>query len=290
MGSDDKHHDGPHHDQVHSSGGHNDHAHHHDNHDHGHGHGGYENLRRNDYPVQKPPFHAIPRPQIGSEEYINEIPAFDNTKPVPPPRTAIQTFRDILRRGVGLNEGDELNPGRSTNWRALEYGSLFDQLTRPMYALRPASYVDPYLRPNPCPEKLHQLDHKWANIKTVNPKIPPPVDGKYNDYYHYLAFKHWFSREKDVYLLHNFLVGRAAVMCAAREGKINAPKNCMHLMNKYWAMRRYEEQTKSYLYMATTGNCIIRETPYPEDFEEQKVKIYDDWLYRTRLRKPGDVA
>jgi hypothetical protein len=50
-----------------------------------------------------------------------------------------------------------------------------------------------------------------------------------------------------------------------------------------------EEFNQSLLYMAVTGNCAIRETPYPPDFVDQKRKIYDDWLYRTRMKRPGDI-
>jgi hypothetical protein len=265
------------------------HGHDHVNEEHGHGHGhGHE--ERNPYPVQLPPFHKIPRPQVGSEEYVNEIVAFDTSKPLPPPRNAFETFRDLIHRGSGLNEGSELNPGISGNPRQVQYDSFFEKLIRPWYPLRPSTYVDPYLRPNPCPERFHQLDHKWANVKMVNPKIPPPLDGKYNDYYHYLAFKNWFARERDVYISHMHLVQMAVTRCWLREGKFNAPKNCKHLASKHFAMRRQEELTQNFLYMAQTGNCAIRETPYPDDFVEQKRKIYDDWLFRTRMRKPGDVA
>ena len=253
-------------------------------HGHGHGHGGFEKV------PHPPPFHKIPRPQIGTNEHLTEIVAFDNTKPVPPPRDAFTTFRDIFFRGSALQEGNDLNPGISSNARQVEYKSVLEKIVRPWFPLRPATYVDPYLRPNPCPERFWDHSFKWPNTKVVNPKIPPPVDGKYNDYYHYVAFKHWFQKERDVYLASMHEVAKALHWCTIREGRVNAAKNCRHLFSKHFSMRRMEELNQVFLYMSQTGNCAIRETPYPENFVEEKRKIYDDWLFRTRMRKPGDVA
>eukprot|EP00455_Lapot_gusevi_P032063 TRINITY_DN34938_c0_g1_i1.p1 TRINITY_DN34938_c0_g1~~TRINITY_DN34938_c0_g1_i1.p1 ORF type:complete len:190 (-),score=2.29 TRINITY_DN34938_c0_g1_i1:386-955(-) len=163
-------------------------------------------------------------------------------------------------------------------------------LFQPLIPLRPRDYVDAYTRPNPCPEEYWHTPWRWPRTKYVNPKIPPPTDGKYNDYYHYLAFKQWLARERDVYVSHANLVHEALSRCCIREGQYNAAKNCKHFANKAFAMSRMEEMNQALLYMAMTGDCAIRETPYPPNFLEEKRKVYDDWLYRTRMRKPGDVA
>jgi hypothetical protein len=92
------------------------------------------------------------------------------------------------------------------------------------------------MRPNPCPEEFWVAPWRWPNYKIINPKIPPPIDGKYNDYYHFLAFRTWLRRERDVYHAHLCLLREMMERCLVKEGAENAPKNCRHLFNKYFAM------------------------------------------------------
>eukprot|EP00331_Platyophrya_macrostoma_P014090 CAMPEP_0176433804 /NCGR_PEP_ID=MMETSP0127-20121128/16261_1 /TAXON_ID=938130 /ORGANISM="Platyophrya macrostoma, Strain WH" /LENGTH=264 /DNA_ID=CAMNT_0017816343 /DNA_START=40 /DNA_END=834 /DNA_ORIENTATION=- len=255
---------------------------HHDDH-HGHGHG---EMPRVPYTKQAPPFEKIPLPQLGSTEHLEQLQAFDNNRPIPQPRSMMDRFAKVLRLEVFL---DKDMPAMShPNSRG--YASYLDWLTSSLVPLRPKDYVDAYTRPNPCPEEFWHIPWKWPRTKYVNAKVPPPVDGKYNDYYHYLAYKNWLQRERDVYVAHTNLVHDALCRCIVREGQYNAPKNCKHIANKSFAMSRMEELNQTLLYMALTGNCAIRETPYPAEFLEEKRKIYDDWLTRTRMKKPGDVA
>jgi len=203
--------------------------------------------------------------------------------PMPPPRTIWEQYRRIFFNWKGDPELPTLSRKEHKPPQ-----SLWRMILGPMYPLKPDTYQDPYLRPNPCPEDFTQMNWRWPHARDVNPKIPPPVDGKYNDFYHYFAHKQWLRKERDVYMGHMQLVHEMTLRCTIKEGPINATKNCRHLANKHFAMSRMEEFNQTLLYMAVTGNGAIRETPYPTDFVEQKRKIYDDWLFRTRLRKPGD--
>lgn len=232
------------------------------------------------------PYEAIKTPSMASVDYIENLPAFDTEKPMPPPRSAVERFTRILQMQFGQD------PDMPTLGHNLErkYHGFFDYLLSPLAPLRPRTYVDAHTRPNPCPEEYWWASWRWPRTKYVNAKVPPPVDGKYTDYYHYLAFKNWLERERDVYVAHANLVHDMTSRCLVKEGQYNAAKNCRHLYHKGFAMSRMEEFNQAMLYMAMTGNAAIRETPYPENFVEEKRKIYDDWLYRTRMRKPGDAA
>lgn len=224
-------------------------------------------------------------PEYGSLAHLEKGPTpFDPEKPMPPPRTIWQRYRQVLTNW----QGDPDMPAVGGSMAKKNRKSWWAALTGPYYPMKPELYRDPYLRPNTCPEEYIFHYYRWPMHREVNPKIPPPVDGKYNDFFHYFAFKHWLARERDVYMAHCNLVHEMSLRCTLREGPINAPKNCRHLVNKFFAMTRMEELNSSLLYMAITGKNVIRETPYPENFVEQKRKIYDDWLFRTRLRKPGD--
>jgi hypothetical protein len=234
---------------------------------------------------QLPPFQHIPLPAVGTQDYYDNAQAFDNKVQIPAPRTMFDRFSKVLRLEIFL---DKEMPTMSHN-QVKSYASWLEYFTSSLVPLRPRNYVDAYTRPNPCPEEYWALPWKWPRTKYVNPKIPPPVDGKYSDYYHYLAFKNWLSRERDVYVAHANLVHETVARCAVREGQYNAAKNCKHLANKSFAMSRMEELNQTLLYMSMTGECAIRETPYPANFLEEKRKVYDDWLFRTRMRKPGDT-
>lgn len=124
----------------------------------------------------------------------------------------------------------------------------------------------------------------------MNAKVALPVDGQYADYYHYLAYKNWLERERNVYMAHVNLVPEMASHCVVEEGQRNAAKSCRHLYRKEFTISRMEELDQALLYMAMTGNAAIRETPSPNSFVGEKRKIYDDWLYRTRLQRPTDAA
>ena len=252
--------------------------HHHD--DDGHHH----EMKRIPYDGQTPPYVHIALPPVGSVAHTEQIQAFDG--PMPPPRGVFDRFAKVLRLDLFI---DKDLPSMSSA-HARSYSSWLEWLTQPLVPVRPRDYVDAYSRPNPCPEEFWHLPWKWPRTKVINPKIPPPVDGKYNDFYHYLAYKHWLAKERDVYVAHANLVNEALNRCCVREGQYNGPKNCKHLANKAFAMSRMEELNQALLYMAITGDCAIRETPYPPNFLEEKRKVYDDWLFRTRMRKPGDAA
>ncbi|CCW61145.1 unnamed protein product [Phytomonas sp. EM1] len=234
------------------------------------------------------PSHAAP--SMASRAYVENFPAFDTVaeekQKHTPPRTAVARFTRILQLQYGQNVDFPTLGGRTGK----PYGGFLDYLLRPLSPLLPRRYVDAHTRPNPCPEEYWWASWRWPRQKYVNAKIPPPTDGKYLDYYHYLAFKNWFERERDVYVAQANLVSEMLNRCIMKEGQYNAAKNCRHLYNKAFAMSRMEELNQAMLYMAITGNAAIRETPYPEDFVDQKRKIYDDWLFRTRMRKPGDVG
>lgn len=209
--------------------------------------------------------------------------AFEPNFEMPPPRTMYNgRWRDLLfnwYNDPGRPELSEKRPPPTPN--------LMTWLTKSIFPLRPETYIDAYTAPNRCPEEFWYNPWRWPNTKRINPKIPPPIDGKYNDFYHFYAFKYWIRTERDVYVMHLALLQEMMIRCSVKEG-VNAGKNCRHLWNKYFCMSRHEEFTQSLLYMAMTGNTVIRETPYPEDFIDQKRKIYDDWLTRTRMKKPGD--
>merc|ERR1712146_488057 len=87
-----------------------------------------------------------------------------------------------------------------------------------------------------CPEEWWYNPWRWPNTKRINPKIPPPIDGRYNDFYHYLAFKQFVKNERDVYVMHLGLLQEMMTRCSIKEG-VNAAKNCRHLWNKYSACR-----------------------------------------------------
>lgn len=232
------------------------------------------------------PHEHIPLPSMASPDYLNNLPAFDSDKPMPAPRSSASLFMRVLQMQFG-QDPDMPSLGASLERK---YHGLLDYWTSPMAPLRPRNYVDAYTRPNPCPEEYWWASWRWPRTKFVNAKVPPPQNGEYQDYYHYLAYKMWLERERDVYVAQANLVHEMLNRCIVKEGQYNAAKNCRHLYNKAFAMSRMEELNQAMLYMAITGNNAIRETPYPENFVDEKRKIYDDWLYRTRLRKPGDVA
>lgn len=260
--------------------------------DHGHGHGGHGHDDHHHAPApyvayagQAAPYEKIPLPQLGTVAHNENIQAFDG--PIPPSRTMFERFSKVMRLDMFL---DDDMPSMTKLPSGTNYKTWAEWLMSPLLPVRPRNYVDAYTRPNGCPEEYWQQPWKWPRQKLVNPKIAPPIDGKYNDYYHYLAFKHWLARERDVYVSHANIVHEALSRCCIREGQYNAAKNCKHLANKAFAMSRMEEVNQALLYMSMTGNVAIRETPYPENFLEEKRKVYDDWLFRTRMRKPGDVA
>ncbi|EPY23538.1 hypothetical protein STCU_03939 [Strigomonas culicis] len=256
-------------------------------HDGDHGHGHHEEAPRVAYDGMPPPFEKIPAPSMASADYLDNLPAFDTAEQnMPQPRSAAERFSRVLQMQLGQD------PDMPTLGANLErrYSGVLDYLLSPITAMRPRTYVDAYTRPNPCPEEYWWASWRWPRTKYVNAKVPPPVDGRYADYYHYLAFKNWLERERDVYVAHANLVHEMTSRCLVKEGQYNAAKNCRHLFNKEFAMSRMEELNQAMLYMAMTGNAAIRETPYPDNFVEEKRKIYDDWLYRTRMQKPGDAA
>lgn len=228
--------------------------------------------------------HVTPkRAPMGTPAYIDNITAFEPTEPMPKPRGLWERYRRVAM-GVITQDGDIPSVGS----RPLPQKTWWDLMTRPLFPMRPETYRDAYLRPNPCPEEFHVNPWRWAQTKLLNPKIPPPVDGKYNDMYHYMAYRGWHRKERDVYVQHTILLREALDRCLVKEGVTNGRKNCKHLWHKYFAMSRMEELNQTLLYMAITGENAIRETPYPEDFVDRKRKVYDDWLFRTRMRKPGD--
>ena len=230
---------------------------------------------------------AVPRtiiPQIGTPAYDNATPtAFEPNEPMPKPRSIWRRFRLALFHWGN----DEDMPTVAIKPRKM-HKHFYEQITQPIFPLKPETYADNYERPNRCPEEFWYNPWRWPQTKIINPKIPPPIDGKYNDFYHFLAFKYWLRRERDVYVAHCALIQEMLNRCIVKEGAHNAPKNCRHIWNKHFAMTRSEEWNQTLLYMSITGNNAIRETPYPEDFVEQKRKIYDDWLFRTRMRRPND--
>ncbi|KAG8340023.1 hypothetical protein ERJ75_001364600 [Trypanosoma vivax] len=238
------------------------------------------------YRGERPPFERIPMPSMASPDYTENLPAFDGGRAMPPPRSVFERFSRLMQLQYGQDPDMPLLGGSVER----KYSGWLDYITSPVFPLRPRTYVDAYTRPNPCPEEYWWASWRWPRTKYVNAKVPPPVGGRYNDYYHYLAYKNWFERERDVYVAHANLVNEMTMRCLVKEGQYNAAKNCRHLYHKGFAMSRLEEFNQALLYMAVTGNAAIRETPYPENFVEEKRKIYDDWLFRTRMKKPGDVV
>mmetsp|Transcript_3521 Transcript_3521/g.10946 ORF Transcript_3521/g.10946 Transcript_3521/m.10946 type:complete len:254 (-) Transcript_3521:84-845(-) len=232
---------------------------------------------------EAPPPQVASLPSMASQQYINEWTAFEPNDDEMVPRTMRDRFGDAFYNLW-------YDPGRSAigeRQHPMPPKNMFGWLTKNVFPLKPETYVDPYLAPNRCPEEYWYNPWRWMNTKRVNPKIPPPVDGRYNDFYHFLAFKNFVRVERDVYMMHLGLLQEMMIRCSIKEG-VNAAKNCRHLWNKYFCMSRHEEFTQNLLYMSLTGNVVIRETPYPADWVEQKRKIYDDWLTRTRMRLPGD--
>ena len=232
------------------------------------------------------PHERVPRPQLGTKKYVEEHPSLPD-KPMPKP-----SYARILSGVLSLNVWELLErPTLSQNTEPWQFSQrLMMRLWGPSKPLKPVDYTDAYWRPNPCPEETWEMPWRWTRFKMVNPKIPPPIDGKYNDFYHYLAFKHWFQNERRVYCHAAQVANLTLQRCMVKEGPQYMLKNCRHLRNKVFAMTRSEELHQVLLYMSITGNCAIRETPYPDDFVEQKRKIYDDWLFRTRMKRPRDVV
>lgn len=230
---------------------------------------------------------ALPSPSAGGAASEGEQSHTSSTKDS---TSSSSSMASLFSRLLQLQFGQD--PELPTIGARLErrYRGWLDYWTSPLSPLRPKDYVDAYTRPNPCPEEYWWASWRWPRTKYVNAKVPPPENGEYQDYYHYLAFKMWLERERDVYVAQANLAQEMLNRCIVKEGQYNAAKNCRHLYNKTFAMSRMEELNQTLLYMAITGNNAIRETPYPEDFVEVKRKVYDDWLYRTRLRKPGDVV
>lgn len=276
----------------HGHGGHGDHGHGHDDHGHGHGGGGHGHghhgplhyVNHEGYHPEKPPAR---QPQVGTQEHFdnprmwNDNPSLADSKP----RSVWDRFSRVMRFDV-FEEGDRISLSTPTRIQPESWVKWFLGPTMP---LKPELYVDAYSRPNPCPEDYWSDTWRWPRTKYVNVKIPPPIDGKYNDYYHMIAFRKWFEMEREVYLAECREVYHMLVRCILKENeKVNGMKNCRHIFNKWFSMSRAEEFHQSMLYMALTGNAAIRETPYPENFVDEKRKIYDDWLFRTRHRRPTD--
>lgn len=225
-------------------------------------------------------------PAYGTREQREHFgTAVDPKKEMPEPRSIWWRYRELFFN----NRIDEELPTLSMKPVGKQRNSFLWNVLGPRYPMKPDSYTDAYTRPNPCPEEFVLQNWRWPHAREVNPKIPPPVDGKYNDFHHYFAFKQWLMKERQVYIQHTNLTYEMLLRCTIKEGPINAAKNCRHLANKFFAMSRSEEYNQTMLYMTLTGNAAIRETPYPEDFVEQKRKIYDDWLFRTRQKRPGDA-
>jgi len=301
-----------HSDHGHADDGHGDHGHgDHGHGDHGHGgHGGEELLRDpgvlhaerishlpyDDHSrirnlnkfMSKGPHEAIPLPPMGSAELDNSMPMMDPKKPMPPPRSVWDRFAD----STFLSQYDPALPhyGHGLIHQAQQSrGSFWGRLFKSYVPLRDKDHSDAYIRGGHIPEETFEMVWRVPLMQEMNPKIPPPKNGQYNDYYHYLAFKNWFTKEHDVYSQECNLLQWALAMCIIREPTFATNKNCKHLGYKLYAMGRREELNVALMYMAMTGEGIIRETPYPPDFVDQKRKIYDDWLFRTRMRKPGDT-
>lgn len=250
---------------------------------HGHGHGPLHPVPHESYEEAK--VHR--RPQLGTKEHLEQTHFWNEACPSieTKPRSVWDRFSRVMRFDL-FEDGDRISvntPKRRT------YNNFMDWFFAPTFPLKPELYVDAYSRPNPCPEEYWAETWRWPRNKYVNPKIPPPVDGKYNDYYHMLAYRNWFEMEREVYLAETKEIYFTLVRCILKENeRSNGQKNCRHIFNKWFAMTRAEEFQQAMLYMALTGNAAIRETPYPANFVDEKRKIYDDWLFRTRHKRPTD--
>ena len=254
--------------------------------DHGHGHDEAHYLP---YDGQVPaPKHDFAYPPMGSKEYYENTP-FINEKVVEnlAPRTTMDRFKSVLQATWIPSEHTKLST--LTNTTDSEDISFFQRVMAFNRVFKPRTYTSEYIRPNPCPEQHWAMNWRWPRFRMVNPKIPPPTDGAYSDFYHFLAYQHWFKYERKVYYETINIAGIEVNRCITKEGKYNALKNCRHLVNKIFAITREEEHNQVLLHMATTGTNAIRETPYPVDFVEQKRKLYDNWLFRTRLKRSGDI-
>lgn len=278
----DKHHDDKHKGSDHHHAG-DDHHQHDDDHHHHH----HEEPKFLPYKGQKLPPKVLAVPAMGSDDYYSNQPVYDEKKIAREPRSNTDRLLNLLSFTVQDDEsaGLSINSAGTTTSNATLMERIFHVMAYPM----PRTYTSPYLRPNPCPEVHWWNSWRWPKFRWVNPKVEPPLEGAYNDYYHFLAFRNWFENERSVYYHTVQIHHEILLRCIAKEGKYNGWKNCKHLLNKEFAMSRESEHNQMLMYMAVTGNAAIRETPYPDDFVEQKRKIYDNWLFRTRMRKPGDV-
>jgi hypothetical protein len=244
--------------------------------------------REGDPAPENPPIpdkHYTPVPPVGSRAALEHYgSAFNPAVEMPKPRTVWERYRNLFFN----NRMDEDLPTLSMKPGTVQRPGIIWNILGPRFPMKPDTYSDAYTRPNPCPEEFVLQNWRWPHMREVNPKVPPPVDGKYADFHHYFAFKQWLMKERQVYIQHCSLTYEYLLRCTVKEGPINAAKNCRHIANKFFAMTRSDEFNQGMLYMSLTGNALIRETPYPEDFIEQKRKIYDDWLFRTRQKRPGD--
>lgn len=242
------------------------------------------------FPIDQIPKETFERQKIPSLAGVGgEVwrADFDPEKPLPKERNLWERYQGALSGLFFSHAGQDPDMPSATGFTYGNNPSGWREMFSSQMPLKPDLYRDPYMRTKPCPEKYENLAWRICRYQRLNPKIPPPVDGKFNDIYHWLAYKHWYKTEREVYIAHTHHLCDAVMRCNLREG-LNTAKNCRGLFNKYWAMTRMEEQNINLLYMSVTGNNAIRETPYPEDFVEQKRKIYDDWLFRSRMKKPGD--
>ena len=244
----------------------------------GDGHGKWEYVpqRSEDKPIQRPV-----RPPVGSKEHVQDDVILEPGH-VPAPRTFWDRFSLLISEPLA---GDPDMP--TAGVKAPPRRTWWEWMWAPMFVMLPESYNDPWLKPSRCPERYQYNPWKLSSYREASPKIPPPVDGKFADYMHFQAFKYYMQRERQVYIGHAHIMNHAIERCLFKENN-TARKNCMHIINKYFAMTRCEEYNQSMLYLAFTGNTPIRETPYPVDFVQTKQKIYDDWLFRTRMKQPGD--
>ena len=227
-------------------------------------------------------------PPMGSAAYEERLPVYDEANMAngvartnADRLTSMLTFttkNDREHAHLGMMKGSSSNTS-----------SLFDRVFHAMLYPLPRTYTSAYMRPNPCPEVHWWNSWRWPKFRQTNPKVEPPADGAFNDYYHYIAFKYWFENERAVYYQNNQIHHEIATRCLTKEGQYNGWKNCKHLLNKEFALTREAEHNQVLLHMAVTGENAVRETPYPEDHVEQKRKLYDNWLFRTRMRKHGDV-
>lgn len=237
--------------------------------------------------AQRDARYVKPRPSLASQQHIEEPIAFDNKEAFPALHSNWQRFGEIL--GVNQFVGDPKFSGLvDRNPPLHNYLGFWDWLSSSAFVLKPINYVSMYERPNPCPEEWKMWEWTWNRTKFRNPKIPPPINGEYTDQLHVLAFQEWCEYERKVYIQHCCILRNQMKRCAMKESRWNGAKNCKHLYNKYFAMTRGQEMANALMYMSLTGNCAIRDTPYPPDFDEKKRKMFNDWLFRTQLKKPSD--